>query len=96
MMLYIITICHLERPYWAKDLCFVFVDGVEGMSAWLQSYHGIKSQGNLNNDQVFIIVIIMSGWEFDNLEFHAGSIQAALALDFGNHSDYNLIGTLLG
>lgn len=36
------------------------------------------------------------GWTGDRLRFHAGSIQAALVLDFGQSADYNYLGALLG
>ncbi|EJD54545.1 Gaa1-domain-containing protein [Auricularia subglabra TFB-10046 SS5] len=57
--------------YWAKDLVFVVSDGyLDGMQAWLSSYHG-TSQSNLRAEP---------------LEHSSGVIWTAVNIDYPGHS----------
>ncbi|XP_057291790.1 glycosylphosphatidylinositol anchor attachment 1 protein-like [Hydractinia symbiolongicarpus] len=58
-----------SQTYWAKDIIFLVTDhGLYGMKAWLEAYH---------HDHSYDI-------ETADTRGHAGSIQAALVLDFSN------------
>ncbi|KAF9526996.1 Gaa1-like protein [Crepidotus variabilis] len=57
--------------HWGKDIVFVLSDGyLEGMQAWLSSYHGTSQ----------------SGLKVDPLELTSGVIWTALNIDYSGHS----------
>lgn len=71
----------LEQVYWAKDIIILFTDhGIHGANAWMSSYNGqFRSKSHLNQPLIT----------------RAGSIQAAIVLDFKVIFNFDLVYTFL-
>lgn len=82
--------------HWSKDVVFVVSDGyLDGMQAWLSSYHGAVQSGILTYPSPSTVPYPSIGLNADPLELTSGVIWTALNIDYAGHS-FSHLGLFFG
>ena len=88
----------LDYSLWAKDIIFVVSDGyLDGMHAWLSSYHGTthSSKHNGISNAVINPWLLVLDLDTDYLTLSSGVIWTALNIDYPGHS-FSHLGVFFG